>query len=112
MFYQYRDKRVHLNTITAVGMYLFVLSVPAAAQIFSDAQGWGYPPYYETIQAADIDGDGADELLGRGGIGIVTYDFNAGGIGTDLDFDFLVVELSLAQLLAKDLPGGGLFAVA
>jgi hypothetical protein len=33
--------------------------------LWSDARGWNQPQYYETIQFADIDGDGAAELLGR-----------------------------------------------
>lgn len=32
---------------------------------WSDAAGWSQPQYYETIQCADIDGDGVQELIGR-----------------------------------------------
>jgi hypothetical protein len=71
--------KVNINILIAVCVSFLAFSAPAAAQIFSDAQGWGYPWCYETIQTADIDGDGADELLGRGWAGIETYDFNAGG---------------------------------
>jgi hypothetical protein len=32
---------------------------------WNDANGWDNPQYYETIQCADIDGDGQEELLAR-----------------------------------------------
>mgnify|MGYP001825499872 CR=1 FL=1 len=41
----------------------------------SDSAGWTEPQYYETIQTADIDGDGAAELLVRGANGLLTYRF-------------------------------------
>jgi hypothetical protein len=34
------------------------------------------PSYYRTIQAADIDGDGLDELLSRASTGMIAYRFN------------------------------------
>ena len=34
---------------------------------------WDFPCYYETIQAADLDGDGDDEILARTDDGIVAY---------------------------------------
>jgi hypothetical protein len=37
----------------------------AAGPAWSDANGWNQPQYYETIQLADVDGDGAAELIGR-----------------------------------------------
>lgn len=33
---------------------------------WADANDWSEARYYSTIQLADIDGDGADELLARG----------------------------------------------
>ena len=59
---------------------------------------WDKPQYYETIQAGDIDGDGRDEILGRGALGMVVWDYDPttntwselpGGLGfTDAeDFD-------------------------
>jgi hypothetical protein len=42
---------------------------------WSDTGGWDLPQYYSTIQAADIDGDGRDELLGRGAAGILAHAF-------------------------------------
>jgi hypothetical protein len=46
---------------------------------FPDADGWDQPKYYETIHSGDIDGDGADELLGRGADGMQAYRFNGTG---------------------------------
>jgi hypothetical protein len=43
---------------------------------FSDRQGWSPPEYYSTIQAADIDGDGADEIFGRGAGGILAVKYD------------------------------------
>jgi hypothetical protein len=51
--------------------------VPVVYGPFTDAEGWGAPQYYATIHSADIDGDGADELLGRGEMGMSTYRFTA-----------------------------------
>lgn len=38
---------------------------------------WDQPRYYETIQLADLDGDGQDELLGRGTAGLYVNRFDA-----------------------------------
>ena len=43
---------------------------------WSDALGWDSVDNYSTIQAADIDGDGAAELLARGTNGMQTWKFN------------------------------------
>ena len=43
---------------------------------FSDVGGWGNSAYFSTIQAADIDGDGAEEILGRGAGGMVVFKYN------------------------------------
>lgn len=47
---------------------------------WGDAGGWTKPEQYETIQLADVDGDGADELLGRtpAGLSIHTFDTTYG----------------------------------
>ena len=51
-------------------------SAPAFA-LPSWADGvWDTRDKYTTIQAGDIDGDGADELIGRGPFGIEAYDFD------------------------------------
>jgi len=41
----------------------------------SDANGWSQPRYYETLQAADLNGDGRDEILGRDSGGIETWSY-------------------------------------
>jgi FG-GAP-like repeat len=47
------------------------------AGIMTDAGGWDAPQSYLTIQAADIDGDGAFEIVGRGSDGIQTWKWGA-----------------------------------
>jgi hypothetical protein len=51
----------------------------ATGRPFTDEGGWKFPQYYSTIQAADIDGDGADEVIGRDDGGLVEYKFANGG---------------------------------
>jgi hypothetical protein len=48
--------------------------------MWGDAAGWTDPSKYSTIQLADVNGDGKDELLGRGdaGIEIWTFDTSVG----------------------------------
>jgi hypothetical protein len=43
---------------------------------FPDDEGWDQEKFYRTIQTADIDGDGAAELLARGMWGMHAYEFN------------------------------------
>jgi hypothetical protein len=43
---------------------------------FGDAGGWGYPEYYSTIQSADVDGDGKDEIVARAVTGLVGFTFD------------------------------------
>lgn len=38
--------------------------------VMSDANGWYLPQYYQTIQFADINGDGRADVCGRGGPGL------------------------------------------
>jgi hypothetical protein len=52
--------------------------LPQILTSLSDAAGWGFPWYYETLQCADIDGDGRAELLGRGFGGIVPWKYRPG----------------------------------
>src|SRR4051812_41458972 len=54
-------------------------SAPTVAAIppWSDKAGWNQAPRYVTIQAADVDGDGKAELLGRNAGGMDTWVFNA-----------------------------------
>jgi hypothetical protein len=37
---------------------------------FSDDGGWANAPYYSTIHYADVNGDGKDDVCGRGGAGV------------------------------------------
>jgi hypothetical protein len=43
---------------------------------WTDAGGWDDPSQYGTIQLADVNGDGAEELIGRGDAGVVIYWFD------------------------------------
>jgi hypothetical protein len=43
---------------------------------WGDAGGWKDPSHYTTIQLADIDGDGAAELLGRAPAGLAAHAFD------------------------------------
>lgn len=54
-----------------------------SGSILSDADGWGQPAYYSTIQCADIDGDGAKELVVRGGAGISAFKWDSGSNAFD-----------------------------
>lgn len=47
---------------TDTGMWLKI----AKPTVMTDAGGWNQAMYYSTIQAVDIDGDGKDEIMGRG----------------------------------------------
>jgi len=42
-----------------------------------DSQGWDKADRYLTIQAADVDGDGKDEIIGRGSSGMVAHRLDA-----------------------------------
>ena len=47
--------------------------------LWNDGIGWNQPGDYSTIQLADIDGDGQDELLGYGPFGIEAWHWEANG---------------------------------
>lgn len=61
---------------------------------WSDGAGWNQPQYYETMQMADIDGDGREELIIRGPNGILVQHFEHGADHgqwvplTDYEFDW------------------------
>jgi uncharacterized repeat protein (TIGR01451 family) len=42
------------------------------------ATDWTLPQYYDTIQAADIDGDGRTEIVGRSASGLIEFKFTPG----------------------------------
>ncbi|HEX5658778.1 MAG TPA: ricin-type beta-trefoil lectin domain protein [Polyangiales bacterium] len=50
---------------------------------FRDDLGWFAAPYGATVQLGDIDGDGADELCGRGPNGVYCSDWNDATISFD-----------------------------
>ena len=52
---------------------------PLQFPFWNDADGWSRPDQYETIQLADIDGDGQDELIARDSDGLTVqhWDQNA-----------------------------------
>lgn len=52
-------------------------TLPGQGPAWSDAAGWSAPRYYETIQTADIDGDGRAELLGLGPDGLEAWRYDA-----------------------------------
>lgn len=47
--------------------------------VWSDAGDWNKREYYETIHAADLDGDGTDEVFARGGGGIESWKLSGSG---------------------------------
>src|SRR4051812_49470028 len=47
-----------------------------AVPSWTDAGGWNDPSQYSTIQLADLNGDGADELIGRSDAGVQIYRFD------------------------------------
>ena len=53
---------------------------------WTDANGWNQPQYYLTILAADVNGDGIPELVGRSSLGIEVWSFQASGQWTQLSY--------------------------
>lgn len=77
------------RTALAVSALIIALLPSVSAQNICDAvplpqegpqygkdQGWNDVKYYSTIQLADVDGDGQDELIARAGAGIIVSHFN------------------------------------
>jgi hypothetical protein len=50
---------------------------PDGSPIFSDANDWNHPQYYQTIQTADVNHDRIQELLARSAGGIILWGYNA-----------------------------------
>ncbi|HEX5692802.1 MAG TPA: FG-GAP-like repeat-containing protein, partial [Roseiflexaceae bacterium] len=79
------DGRVELLARGADGLHAYQFNpaanswaeLPLLAE-FTDPGGWYQPMHYETIQCADIDGDGQAEVLGRGGFEFQIYKYNPG----------------------------------
>lgn len=66
---------VHLQAQTTACPILSSFEFP----LWSDGLHWNQPQYYTSIQMADIDGDGQDELLGKGPSGIEVWHWDAPG---------------------------------
>ncbi len=47
--------------------------LPGLTGDFTDAGGWQQAKYFSTIQTGDVDGDGADEVIGRAANGLHTW---------------------------------------
>jgi hypothetical protein len=79
---------------------------------FDDAYGWDFEQHYATIHSGDIDGDGVDELLGRGVDGMEAWRFNgtgwdppaANGPFSDSEWD---EEKHYATIHSADINGDG-----
>jgi hypothetical protein len=56
----------------------------AGACNWSDSAGWNVPEMYATIRAADVNGDGKAELIGRNKDGIELWEMGASGAWTEL----------------------------
>jgi MYXO-CTERM domain-containing protein len=57
-----------------------ILSGPA----WSDANGWDSPTYYQSIQFADVNGDGKSDVCGRGPNGVECWLSNGNGFPTQV----------------------------
>jgi hypothetical protein len=59
----------------------FASHPPAAGGPGGSGTDWTQPQYYDTIQAADIDGDGRAEILARAASGMIVLDYTPGPPG-------------------------------
>jgi hypothetical protein len=59
------------------GGYDTLLGSPS---VMTDAETWNQPQYYQTIRVADVDGDGDDDVIGRGPQGMVVYSLSGGAL--------------------------------
>lgn len=48
----------------------------ASITAINNTGGWGYPQYYSTIQAGDIDGDDKDEIIARSASGVISFNYD------------------------------------
>jgi hypothetical protein len=71
----------------ASGNLLLAQSTACAGQnsfqfpLWNDGAKWNLPGLYNSIQLADIDGDGQDELLGYGPFGVEVWHWEPSGEG-------------------------------
>lgn len=61
---------------------------------FSDENGWDLEEYYETIQYADINSDGYNEIIGRGKNGIEVYKYD--------EKENIVIDLGVDEHFSDD----------
>jgi hypothetical protein len=72
-----------------------------SAGIMTDVAGWDAPQSYLSIQAADVDGDGAFEIVGRGSDGIQTWKWGSGNTsGPDPQPAANMTALTMAGMMA------------
>jgi hypothetical protein len=80
-----RILRVALATLV-IGLFClaaFARSTPSAMHyptgpLLTDVGGWNQPMYYSTLQTADINGDGQNEIVARGKDGLHTWELTKG----------------------------------
>ena len=74
-----------------------------SAPTWTDAGGWTDPSQYSTIQLADVNGDGKDELLGRSdaGLQIWWFDTSVGQWRPQVDADAVPQILGDFELAAR-----------
>ncbi|MCC6645078.1 MAG: VCBS repeat domain-containing M23 family metallopeptidase, partial [Polyangiaceae bacterium] len=71
--------------------------VRRAGPAWSDANGWATAPYYQTIRAADFDGDGRDDLCARADSGWRCHRALGATFGDAVPLDALTTAVGWAQ---------------
>jgi len=79
---------------TGMGFDPEVIEGPA----WSDASGWAAPEHYATIRMADVDGDGREDLCGRGAAGLGRHLSTGAGFGAAIVLDALSDDNGWADL--------------
>jgi hypothetical protein len=89
-------------------------TLPGTGPAWSDAAGWAQAHFYETIQAADLDGDGRAELIGLGpsGLEVWGYDPTAGTwvnrkVENPLSEEFWTTPWYYSTIQCADIDGDG-----
>ncbi|GHO89479.1 FG-GAP repeat domain-containing protein [Dictyobacter formicarum] len=83
-----RDGRAELLVRGGDGLHTFAFDtssqkwtgLDAGPLGLTDTHHWDNAPYYSTIQAADIDGDGQSELLARSDSGLISWHYNTASV--------------------------------
>jgi len=87
--------------------------LPQQYPAWTDGHGWNQPQQYKTIQVGDIDGDGIDELIGRGPNGIEVYKWGPtthiweqlSGVGPFSDKDGWTTPQRYLNIILADING-------